>query len=79
LNLSKYFKLLRDFGERQSPVTPQGIFLLNHFGTNYAFKGKLSSEKKKIKQNLGPIELGNLSFHAKFQLKQTNGVRILVI
>jgi hypothetical protein len=41
-------------------------------------KGKLASEKK-IKQKLGPIELRNLSFHAKFQLERTNGVKVVAI
>jgi hypothetical protein len=33
-----------------------------------------SLQKKNQTKKLGPIERGNLSFHAKFQLKRTNGV-----
>jgi hypothetical protein len=39
----------------------------------------ISLPKIKIKQKLGPLELGNLSFHAKFQLKRTNSVRVVAI
>jgi hypothetical protein len=39
----------------------------------------ISLPKIKIKQKLGPLELGNLSFHAKFQLKRTKGVRVEAI
>jgi hypothetical protein len=46
---------------------------LSFLGFGSQVKSKLSSEKK-INQKLDSIELGNLSFHAKFPLKRTNGV-----